>query len=127
MRKPKEYRGKIVACTLGMMAAGIETMRQAATLIHLGRCGPDGNTRPRMVTALRLPYDAIRADVEKLESLGLVKAYTRSATTGRAEVFAVTPSGWQLLTTVGDFPRYVHETEDNKTEDRREDEETTGI
>lgn len=102
-RKPS-----ILPCVLAMRAAGIEYLLDACLLTHLGRCGPQGSTKPLIASALGVTYDTARAAMDRLEALELVCPYTRQATTGRADVFAVSATGWKLLTTPAVMPAYKH-------------------
>lgn len=103
-RKPS-----ILPCVIAMREAGIEYLLDACLLVHLGRCGPQGSTKPLAASALGVSYDIARASMDRLEALELVTPYTRQATTGRADVFAVSASGWKLLTTPAVMPEYSHE------------------
>ena len=98
----------ILPCVLTMRAAGIEYLLDACLLVHLGRCGPQGSTKPLISSAMSITYDATRASMDRLEALELVAPYTRQATTGRADVWMVSPKGWSLLTTPAVLPAYKH-------------------
>jgi hypothetical protein len=102
-------QANILPCIQTMRAAGIELVLDGCTLVHLGRCGPQGTTKPLLASAMGVSYEVARAAIDRLEKLELVRPYTRTATKGRADVWAVSPKGWEMLTTPGVFPEFAHD------------------
>ena len=89
-----------------MDRAGITTCRQAAVLIHLGRCGLAGTTIPAMIDALRMGASTLCCIINHLTTHGLVVDYTRRGSKGRARLYIVTVKGWEVLTSPADFSAF---------------------
>lgn len=85
---------------------GLRCLSDMAALVHLGRCGLGGSDRNAMARQLRMPYETLRAAVERLEYLRLVTAYGNSSGRGRAVRYAVTVTGWEALTPPACFPPF---------------------
>jgi DNA-binding MarR family transcriptional regulator len=85
-----------------LLAAGLNTLSDAAVLVHAGRCGLSGCTVNELSDALRMPYGTITQCLERLRDLGMVTRFSRTNRRGRAYWYVVTVKSWEVLTTQPD-------------------------
>lgn len=88
---------------LTLHRAGVNTLQQAAVLIHMGRCGIQGTTAPSCADSLNLNINTVNQSLAQLKALKLCTRYARKNTQGRANLYVVTKLGWSILTQPGDF------------------------
>lgn len=95
---------EIIPDPLALLSAGVRNVLDAAILIHIGRCGTNGTTRPELVRQIPgHPYSSMTSATDRLTDLGLITAVSKLHKTGTPHCFMVTGKGWKLLTTPGDF------------------------
>lgn len=85
-----------------LLRAGIHTLPQALVFIHIGRCGLNGTTIPRICQSLHMCHNTVRGQIEVLEERKLVTRYGRSRGKGGARLWIVTRRGWAALTQPAD-------------------------
>lgn len=102
--KPKA----IIADPNKLANAGVNTTRQAAILIHLGRCGLLGSTIPAISDALGIKVGTAANGIDVLLEAKLVTATRRSTGQGRAKHYVCTVHGWSVLTDPSDFSMFPH-------------------
>jgi len=100
--KPKT----IIADPLALDRAGIQSLRMAASFIHLGRCGLRGTTIPNMARDLKLNPSTVNVHVSALRELHLVTEFSRANARGKARHYCVTVRGWELLTRSPDYSMF---------------------
>ena len=89
----------IIPDPLTFLNAGLRTLSQAATLVHVGRTGLQGARVDTISIETRMNYNTVQAHLWTLKELGLLTRFSRSNAQGRAYYWCVTVKGWGVLTT----------------------------
>ena len=84
------------------LSAGLTSLSQAATLVHVGRTGLQGARVDTISAGTRMSYNTVQAHLYKLLELGLITRFSRSNAQGRAFYWCATVKGWGVLTTAPD-------------------------
>lgn len=92
----------IIPDPLKFFRVGINSMQQAAILVHVGRCGLQGCRIDAAGDALRMSTSTVNSALGKLQDAGLVVRFGRTNRRGRAFYWTVSVRGWELLTSGAD-------------------------
>lgn len=105
-RAGKNVTRPIIADPATFIAADLTTLAQAAVLVHIGRCGLQGTTRPAVVEALRMPWCTVGGVFNYLEARRMITRYTQANGRGKCVLFVITGFGWALLTKMPDVAMF---------------------
>lgn len=87
---------------LKFLRGGINTMQQAAVLVHIGRTGLQGCRIDEIADSCRLSASTVACIATNLQAAGYATRFSRSNRKGRAFHWVATVKGWDLLTQPAD-------------------------
>jgi DNA-binding MarR family transcriptional regulator len=97
----------IIPDPLTFLRAGINSMQQAAVLVHVGRTGLQGSRINQVTDATGISASTVQGIACILQDSGLLTRFARSNSRGRHYHWVVTVKGWDLLTTSPDLGMFA--------------------
>lgn len=97
---------QIVADIYQLLAAGVNTILQAAVLIHVGRVGLQGVTVTELARQLEVSESSVNGVLIALVELKMITRFTRRGARGRAYHYVCSVKGWDVLTRPVDYSLY---------------------